>query len=76
MLVQPVHVYEVGITVQSALNVIDVPTSGIVLLALRLHETGPPGNDGPVVEGEACQLIDTDEGAEEPFPLVANTEYT
>jgi len=80
VLAHPVHEYEVGMTVQSALKVIELPTAGAVLLALRLHETALPGSVGfavvPLaVSATGCHLSAIAVGALAPAEPIATTPY-
>lgn len=72
-LVQPVHVYDEGLPVQTAFSVIDAPTSGVVSLALTLHNTPAAGGGG--VAGKACQLTEIFADVVEPVLLAAATAY-
>ena len=71
---------KLGMTVQSALNVIELPTAGAVLLALTLHETALPGSEGLAVvplavSAAACQLSAIAVGALAPAEPIATTPY-
>src|SRR6185312_5445546 len=80
VLAQPIQANELGMTVHIARSVIEVPTEGVVLLALTLHDTALPGSEGLAAvplpgEGAACQSSASAVGSLEPLVPVATTPY-